>query len=648
MEHSTHQHKTNIGSLLVALGIIYGDIGTSPLYVLKAIVSNHVITQDLVLGGLSCVIWTLTMITSIKYVAITLNADNKGEGGIFSLYALVRRYRKGLIVPAIIGGAALLADGMITPPISVSSAVEGLRILNPDIPTLPIVVVIITVLFMLQRVGTSIVGRTFGPVMLIWFIMLGSFGAYWTIQNPMVLKALNPYYAYNLLINTKGGFWFLGAVFLCTTGAEALYSDLGHCGKENIRISWGFVKICLVLNYLGQGAWLLGHHEGHIGNESINPFYNLMPIEFLPFGIFIASMAAIIASQALISGSFTLISEAIRLNLWPKVRIKYPTELKGQMYVPSANWMMLAGCLVVVFYFRESSAMEAAYGLAIALGMFMDTILLTHFLMYNRIRLYWVLLLGAVFATIELSFFVANLGKFTHGGWVSFLISLVIIGVMWLWFKGRKIKNRYITFTHLNEHLEMLKTLSHDQSVPKYATHLVYLTSADNRDEIESKIMYSIFQKQPKRADIYWFIHIHVEDEPYKMEYKVDILARNDVIKIEFRLGFRVDQKINLYFRKVVQEMVANGEIDITSRYASLAEKNIVGDFRFVVIKRHLSYENELGAVENLIMNGYFTLDRFSLPEDKVFGLDTSSVDIEKVPLVISPPKETRLKRVYA
>lgn len=647
MEHSSHQHKTNVGSLLVALGIIYGDIGTSPLYVLKAIVGGQQITEELVLGGLSCIIWTLTLLTTVKYVAITLNADNNGEGGIFSLYALVRRFRSGLILPAILGGAALLADGMITPPISVSSAIEGLRILKPDIPTIPIVVTIITLLFLLQRVGTSIVGKTFGPVMLVWFIMLGFFGVSGILDNPMVFKALNPWYAYNLLVNFENGFWFLGAVFLCTTGAEALYSDLGHCGKENIRISWTFVKTCLILNYLGQGGWILTNQQGIIFDKEMNPFFQMMPHWFLPVGIIIASLAAIIASQALISGSFTLISEAIRLNVWPKVKIKFPSELKGQLYVPSANWILLAGCLTVVFYFQESSAMEAAYGLAITLAMLMTTYLLSQFLILKRIRTFWVIILLITYLAIELSFFVANVVKFTHGGWVSLVICCFIILVMWTWYKGRKIKNRYITFTHLNEHLEMLKTLSHDETVPKYATHLVYLTSADNRDEIESKIMYSIFQKQPKRADIYWFIHIHVEDEPYKMEYKVDILARNDVIKIEFRLGFRVDQKINLFFRMVVQEMVANGEIDITSRYASLAEKNIVGDFRFVVIKRHLSYENELGVVENLIMDGYFFLDSMSLPEDKAFGLDTSSVDIEKVPLVISPPKATRLRRVY-
>ena len=647
MEHSAHQHRTNVAGLLVALGIIFGDIGTSPLYVLKAIIGENLVTEDLVLGAISCVVWTLTMVTTIKYVAIILNADNNGEGGIFALYALVRRIKRPLIIPAIIGGAAFLADGMITPPISVSAAIEGLLILNPNIPTLPIVVVIITLLFMLQRVGTSVVGKAFGPVMFVWFLMLAFFGVYWASQHPIVFKALNPWYAYNLLVNFPKGFWFLGAIFLCTTGAEALYSDLGHCGKKNIQISWAYVKTCLVLNYLGQGAWVLLSLEGTRFTESVNPFYNMMPTWFLPIGIIIASMATIIASQALISGSFTLISEAIRLNLWPKVKIKFPSELKGQLYVPSANWILLAGCLTILFYFRDSDSMQAAYGLAITVGMFMDTILLSHFLLSKRIKGFWIILLLVVYLSLELSFFTGNLGKFTHGGWVSMVIGVIIMTIMWVWYKGRKIKNRYITFTHINEHINMLKELSKDQSVPKFATHLVYLTSADNRDEIETKIMYSIFQKQPKRADIYWFIHIHVDDKPYTQEYKVDILANNDVIKVEFRLGFRIDQKINLYFRKVVQELVANGEIDITSRYASLAEKNIVGDFRFIVIKRHLSYENELPFLENLIMDGYFMLDRLSLPEDKAFGLDTSSVKIEKVPLVIAPPKETRLKRVF-
>ena len=648
MEQHGHRHKTNLAGLLIALGIIYGDIGTSPLYVFKAILADKIVSEELVLGGLSCIIWTLTLITTIKYVTITLNADNNGEGGIFSLYALVRRFRPTLIFPAILGGAALLADGMITPPISVSSAIEGLQILNPSIPTIPIVVTIISLLFILQRVGTSVVGKTFGPVMLVWFGMLAFFGILRLGLNPLVLKAFNPWYAWNLLVNFKNGFWFLGAVFLCTTGAEALYSDLGHCGKNNIRFSWGFVKVCLILNYLGQGSWVLENMNAKVFPEDLNPFFQMMPIWFLPAGIVIASLAAIIASQALISGSFTLISEAIRLNIWPKVKIKYPSELKGQLYVPSTNWLLLAGCLVVVFYFQKSSAMEAAYGLAITLAMLMTTYLLSQYLILKRIKSFWVILLLLVYLTVEISFFVANVVKFTHGGWVSLVISVLIMTVMWVWFNGRRIKNRYITFTKVNDHLDMLKTLSQDESIPKFATHLVYLTSADNRDEIESKILYSIFQKQPKRADIYWFVHIHVEDQPYTKQYKVDILADNDVIKVEFRLGFRIDQKINLFFRKVVEDMVAAGEIDITSRYASLAEKKLTGDFRFIVIKRHLSYENELSVYENLVMDGYFMLDNLSLPEDKAFGLDTSSVMIEKVPLVIAPPKPTKLERVFS
>jgi KUP system potassium uptake protein len=647
MENSAHQHRTNIAGLLVALGIIYGDIGTSPLYVLKSILKDQVVTEDLVLGGLSCIVWTLTLLTTIKYVFITLNADNHGEGGIFSLYALVRRFRPKLIFPAILGGAALLADGMITPPISVSSAVEGLLILNPDIPTIPIVVTIITLLFLLQRVGTSVVGKTFGPFMLVWFLMLGFFGILFIGQNPFVLKALNPWYAYNLLVNFEGGFWFLGAVFLCSTGAEALYSDLGHCGKENIRISWGFVKLCLILNYMGQGAWVLNTMQNKILPASINPFYAMMPQWFLPIGIVIASLAAIIASQALISGSFTLVSEAMRLNVWPKVKIKFPSELKGQLYVPSVNWILYAGCMAIVFYFKESSAMEAAYGLAITLAMLMTTYLLSQYLITKRVNRFWIGLLLLVYISLEFSFFIANVVKFTHGGWVSLLISIALMTIMYVWYQGKRIKNRYITFTHLHEHLDTLKELSSDTSIPKFATHLVYLTSSEQKDVVESKIMYSIFQKQPKRADIYWFVHIHVDDKPYTQEYQVEILANNDVIKIEFTLGFRIEQKVNFYFRKVVEDLVANGEIDISSRYASLAGKNKVGDFSFIVIKRHLSYENDLPILENLIMDGYFLLDSLSLSEDKAFGLDTSSVKIEKVPLIISPPKSSKLKRTY-
>ncbi len=627
------------------MGIIFGDIGTSPLYVFKAIVADKIITPDLILGGLSAVFWTITLQTTVKYVIIVLRADNHGEGGIFSLYALIRRRRPYLILPAIIGGCALLADGMITPPISVSSAIEGLLILNPNIPTIPIVITIITTLFLIQRVGTSIVGKVFGPVMLVWFLMLGVLGLISLSSHPEVLKALNPYYAYNLLVNYPNGFWLLGAVFLCTTGAEALYSDMGHCGKKNIRISWIFVKTTLILNYFGQGAWVINS----IGKEAtnINPFYAIMPQWFLIPGIVVATLATIIASQAMISGSFTLISEALRLNVWPKVRIKYPSDAKGQLYVPSVNWILWAGCIAIVLYFKESSRMEAAYGLAIVTTMMMTTILLSSYLRKIRTPKAIVLVITIVYLSIESCFLIANIVKIPHGGWMTLLVSLIFITVMWVWFKGRKIKNRLTEFVKLRDYIPILQQLSNDTSVPKYATHLVYLTSADNTMEVENKVVYSILQKQPKRADIYWFVHIHVDDQPYTMEYKVDHIASHDVIKIDFRLGFRVEQKINFYFRKVVEELMKNHEVDVTSRYASLSKLNITGDFRFVVLKRHLSYENELSVYESLIMDAYSVLDTLSLSEEKAFGLDTSSVTVEKVPMIVAPVKEFKLKRVY-
>ncbi|MBO9698777.1 MAG: KUP/HAK/KT family potassium transporter [Sporocytophaga sp.] len=631
--------------LLITLGIIYGDIGTSPLYVMKAVIGDSKVNEDLVLGGLSCVFWTLTLQTTIKYVILTLRADNNGEGGIFSLFALIRRRSPYLVFPAMIGGSMLLADGIITPPISVSSAIEGLRIFNPEINTMPIVICILVLLFIIQGLGTKFMGNAFGPIMFIWFCMLAIMGIKEVIQFPHVLSSVNPYYAYNLLMNYPGGLWLLGAVFLCTTGAEALYSDLGHCGRPNIRISWIFVKSCLILNYMGQGAWIL-HSSGGFLNER-NPFYAIMPQWFLPIGIGVATMAAIIASQALISGSFTLISEAIRLNLWPKVKLSFPTIMKGQIYVPSINWLMLAGCIGIVMYFKESSQMEAAYGLAINITMIVTTMLLCFYLYFVRkVTFFWVALVFVVYMAIELTFLVGNLTKFMHGGYVTLVISGILIYVMYTWYAARKIKNRLTEFIKLDDYIPLLKELSNDLSIPKYATHLVYLTSANSLREIESKVIYSIFQKQPKRADIYWFLHIDVLDEPYTMEYKVKFLEPNDVIRVDFRLGFRVEHRINLFFRKVVEDLVANKEVDFTSRYTSLSKRNVIGDFRFVVLEKHLSHDNDLSADERLIMNSYFILKEISLSETSAFGLDTSSVSVEKVPLVISPMEHFDLKRI--
>jgi len=646
-QHKDLQKLTAAG-LLISLGIIYGDIGTSPLYVFKAIVGSQHIKDTLVLGGVSCIVWTLTLQTTLKYVVITLRADNKGEGGIFSLFSLVRRKAKWLIIPAMVGGCALLADGIITPPITISSAIEGLVPQFPHLHTVPVVIAIIGALFIIQQFGSSAVGKAFGPIMFIWFTMMGVLGMTYIVQDPTIIRALNPYYAFELLTSSDyHAFIILGAVFLCTTGAEALYSDLGHCGRKNIQISWIYVKTCLILNYLGQAVWLLQRSGQVLDLNLQNPFYKIMPEWFLIFGIGIATVAAIIASQALISGSFTLIAEAVRLNLWPKVKIHYPSEQKGQLYVSSINWLLCAGCIGVVMLFKHSDKMEAAYGLSITVAMLMTTILVSRFLRRKKVPNYIVNIFLVIYILIEGTFLYGNLNKFVEGGWFTVTMGSVLFSIMWTWHIARKIRNRYVKFVEIDDYYSIIKELSDDETVPKYASQLVYLTSANFNSEVESKIIYSILQKQPKRADVYWLVHVDVVDEPYKKEYEVDVLVPNKLIRIDFKLGFRIEQQINVLFRRVVEDLVKNGEVDITSKYASLNKHKIVGDFRFVVIEKVLSRSHNLTFYEKAIMAFYGYLKKISLSEERGFGLDLSFVTIEKVPLMLADPEGVEITRIY-
>ena len=651
MKHNFN--KATGAGLLVALGIIYGDIGTSPLYVLSSIIGKREITQQLVYGGISCVFWTLTLQTTFKYILLTLQADNRGEGGIFSLFALVRRYRKWLYVPAIIGAGTLLADGIITPPISVASAVEGLNgikafenIITPgNTLTVGIIITIISLLFFFQQFGTKIVGSSFGPIMFVWFLMLAILGISQLLHYPAILKALNPMYAYDLLVKYPKGFWLLGSVFLCTTGAEALYSDLGHCGKKNIQFSWIYVKIALVLNYFGQGAWLMLHKEKFL--NGLNPFYEVMPQWFLLFGIIIATAAAIIASQALISGSFTLISEAMRLNFWPKISVKFPTDIRGQIYIPSINWILWIGCIAVMLYFRESSKMEAAYGFSITIAMLMTTTLMFYYMKFvKKWAAIIVTVILMVFLTVEISFFIANVAKIKQR-WMFLIFEIGIIGVMYIWHRARKITNRYIEYVRLEHYLSMIQELSNDNSVPKYATHLVYLTGSENQKEIEHKIIYSILTKKPKRADIYWFVHVDTQDDPYTNEYKVITIVPNEVFRIDFKLGFRVPPRINLMFRKVLNDMQHSKEIYVPNRFNSSQNVLSAGDLQFVVMEKFLSLDNELSFFENFILKMYFRIKDRSLGEEKGFGLDHSNVTTEPFALIVAPLSKMELKRVY-
>ncbi|MBL0741224.1 KUP/HAK/KT family potassium transporter [Chryseolinea lacunae] len=644
ISNDKYQTPLSVGGVLVSLGIIYGDIGTSPLYVFKAIVGTQVINEDLILGGLSCVVWTLTLITTLKYVYLALNADNKGEGGIFALYALVRRYKASWVIyPAVIGCCTLIADGFITPAISVSSAIEGLRILNPEIPTVTIVITIMVALFIFQQFGTSVVGKTFGPIMLVWFVVIAVFGVMQFYDHPQIFKAFNPIYAFNLITKYPGGFWLLGAVFLCTTGAEALYSDLGHCGKENIRFGWGFIKLSLLCNYFGQGAWLLEHQGLPMGDQI--PFYAIIPEQFLIFGIIIATMAAIIASQALISGTFTLVNEAMKLKLWPSTRVRYPSQLKGQIYVPAINWILLLGCIAVVLIFKESSSMEGAYGLAITINMLMTTSLLVFYFMTAKKSTIRSAALAFLFFSVEGMFLISNLDKFQHGGWFTFTIAFLFFMMMYILLHARGLRDRHTEFVDLKHYVGMLQDLQADTSVPKEATNLVYLAMADSKRYIDSNIIYSIFKKRPKRADVFWFVHVETVDSPFSSKYVVDTIIPKKCFFVRIKLGFKTDHRVNLLFNKIIHEMADAGEIDLTSPYPSLHKYSMMSDFKFIILHSWASSDSEISSFDRVIIQGYRLLKEHSLSTEELYGIEAANLEVEKVPIQVGPMAKVKIKR---
>lgn len=640
-----------IGSLLVALGIVYGDIGTSPLYVMQAILStnNNYVSDNIVFGGVSLVFWTLTLQTTIKYILFTLRADNKGEGGIFALYTLVKKYAKWLIVPAIIGGGALLADGMLTPPVSVTSAIEGLQVLFPIKETVivTIVIAIIVCLFMLQRFGTEKIGKIFGPIMLIWFLMIGTLGVIQVVKNPAILKAINPYYAVNLLLHGGGSVvYILGAVFLCTTGAEALYSDLGHCGRKNIYYTWGLVKTCLVLSYLGQGAYLL-MNQGKVVSD--NPFFLIMPSWFIIIGVVIATFATIIASQALISGSFTLVSEAIKLNVFPRLHIRYPNGEKGQLYIGAVNYGLLAGCIFIVLFFRKSERMESAYGLAITITMLMTTILLSQYLRHKKKKKVLGFIILIVFGTIETSFLYANSFKIMSGGYVTLIITGLLIFLMYIWSYSSKIKKRYRANVNLLEYKDKFEAISEDKELPLYATNLVYLTKSPKWNEVENKIVYSIFNKLPKRAECYWFINIEVTDEPYTQAYKLNTIFEQKIFSVDLKLGFRVSQGINTLLSQVIQDLIESGELTYKPKKYMITPENriAVGNFKFVIIEEILSSESKFSSWDKFILTSKLFIKKLTVSPKKWYGIDTSIVEIEKVPIIVGGRKrEGKLERI--
>ena len=633
---ATTAGKAGLAGLLMTLGIVFGDIGTSPLYVMKAIVSTgETLDTDYILGALSCIIWTLTLQTTVKYVLIALRADNNGEGGILALYALLRRHRRRWIyVIAVIGASTLLADGVITPAITVTTAIEGLEGISPDLPVMPVVIAIITVIFFVQRFGTEHIGRTFGTFMLLWFLLLGVAGAAALTACPQVLKAFNPYYAVRLLVESPSWFFILGAVFLCTTGAEALYSDLGHCGRRNITISWLFVKAMLILNYLGQGAWILAN-AGRI-TAGVNPFYAIVPQDMLLFAIVMATGAAIVASQALISGSFSILSEAMNLHFWPRMRIKHPTNVKGQLFIPAVNLTMYVGVVLTVLLFRDSSRMEAAYGLAITITMLMTTLLLGGYLRMSGTARAAALAFVGAYCVIEGIFLAANLSKFMAGGWFTLLIGGLLCFIMLVWVAALKIRRRHLSSKRTSDYYGIISDIKADDTIPKYASNLVYVNHSHGEGSVDDKLVYSIINKQPKRADHYWLLNLEFVDTPDTLEYTFTPLVKDTLFSVTMRIGFRIEPRVSLYLRQIVEDLVADGKLDLTSTYPSLRKNGIPGDFRFVIIHRIYYPEDSHDRRQNLLMSLYAIIRKIGIDEPNALGLDTSVVVVERVPLIIS------------
>ena len=636
--HHFDTKKLTAMGVLVSLGIVFGDIGTSPLYVMKAIVNafkggSAMPFDEYIEGALSCIIYTLTFQTTIKYVIIALRADNKGEGGILSLYSLVKRLKKKwLYVIAIIGASTLVADSVITPSLTVMSAVEGLKIFSPHTPVVAITLVILAIVFFVQQFGTASIGKFFGPVMVTWFLVLGISGSVHIFDHIDILKAFNPYYAYNLITHSPSAIIIMGAVFLCTTGAEALYSDLGHCGKQNIRVSWGFVKVMLILNYLGQGAWLLDNY--HKVAEGVNPIFGILPEWAVLPGVILATAAAIIASQSVITGAFTMFSEAMSVTFWPNQQIDYPSGIKGQMYIPRVNWGLMALCFMVVIYFQKSEAMEAAYGLTITVTMLMTTILLFFWLRRTKAYKYFAIGFIIVYLSIELGFFYANVIKFFDGGWLTMVLGGFIAVCMYAWYNGRLIKAKFIKFIKLDKYVPVIKELKLDETIPKYATNLAFLSRAKREDEIEAKIIYSILRKQPKRADHYFILNIVNQEDPYTFKYNVDEIMPGTIYRVNFLLGFKIDRRINDYFDQVLSDLMEEDVIPSRSPHPSLRAHNVPPDLKYVIIDNTYINDTLLTVKEKLTLNIYNFVKYIGSDDFKAWGVSPHNVVVESAPLL--------------
>ena len=661
---NTKSKRMSAAGLLIAIGIVYGDIGTSPLYVMKSIVEGNGgignVNRDFIVGSISLVLWTVTLLTTVQTVLIALKATNHGEGGIFALYTLVRKRAKWLVLPALIGGAAILADGTLTPAVTVTTAIEGLKGLkfggNVPVSTqemvIVITVVILLVLFSIQKMGTSIIGKAFGPIMFIWFTFLGVMGVINMAGDWTIIQAINPVYAIKLLFSpyNKAGIFILGSIFLATTGAEALYSDVGHVGKKNIIGSWPFVFVCLSLNYFGQGVWILNNpHFQRADGGVLNPFYEMIPINIRLFAIILATIAAVIASQALITGSFTLVAEASGLKFLPRMNINYPSTEKGQIYIPSINKGICVATIAIVLYFQTSAHMEAAYGLSITISMLATTILLYEWLAMKKINPIWNWIFLIFFGVLDIMFMISSLTKFTHGGYVSLFIAGVIGFIMYVWYYGNKVRDKRESrnaYVRLDEYTDMLTNLSHDEDYPTYATNLVYMANVKYNKFIKREILYSILDKRPKRAKAYWFVTVNVTNEPFTAEYAVNTYGTKNVINIQLYLGFKKQTSVNVYLRQIVHDLIADSTIEPQPQKYTTTPGRDVGDFSFVIVNDVISPLTKLTGYEKFMVEARVWLQNLSSNPASWFGLEYADTVVERVPLILGKHQESYIKRI--
>ncbi|KGL04723.1 KUP/HAK/KT family potassium transporter [Lactobacillus helveticus] len=661
---NTTSKRMSAAGLLIAIGIVYGDIGTSPLYVMKSIVEGNGgignVNRDFIIGSISLVLWTVTLLTTLQTVLIALKATNHGEGGIFALYTLVRKRAKWLVLPALIGGAAILADGTLTPAVTVTTAIEGLKGLRfgGSVPVstqgmvITITIIILLVLFSIQKMGTSIIGKAFGPIMFIWFSFLGIMGVINMAGDWSIIQAINPVYAIKLLFSpyNKAGIFILGSIFLATTGAEALYSDVGHVGKKNIIGSWPFVFVCLSLNYFGQGVWILNNSNFLPADGGVlNPFYEMIPINIRLFAIILATIAAVIASQALITGSFTLVAEASGLKFLPRMNINYPSTEKGQIYIPSINKGICVATIAIVLYFQTSAHMEAAYGLSITISMLATTILLYEWLVIKKINPLWNWIFLILFGVLEIMFMISSLTKFTHGGYISLFITIVIGFIMYVWYYGNKVRDKRESrnaYVRLDEYTDMLTNLSHDEDYPIYATNLVYMANVKYNKFIKREILYSILDKRPKRAKAYWFVTVNVTNEPFTAEYAVNTYGTKNVINIQLYLGFKKQTSVNVYIRQIVHDLIADGTIEPQPQEYTTTPGRDVGDFSFVIVNDVISPQTQLVGYEKWLVEARVRLQNLSSNPASWFGLEYADTVIERVPLILGKPNPSYIKRI--